>query len=85
MGDDRRDPRGSVTALPEKRERKPEEPSETSGDDRSKNAHWLALLKRLGLESLQLPSDGRLAGQWKEFLEQFEAKEFRTQRVRRER
>lgn len=86
MGDDRRDSRGSVTAnAPEKRERKPEEPFKTSGDDSSKNAHWLALLKRLGLETLQLPSDGRLTGQWKEFLEQFEAKEFRMQRIRRER
>ena len=64
---------------------RPEESSETSSDVGSENAHWQALLKRLGLEALQLPSDGTLAGPWKEFLEQLQAKEFRTQRTRRER
>ena len=87
MEDDRRrQPRAGVTAhAPEKRERKPEEPSETSGDQGAEHSHWRAVLKRLGLDTLQLPSDGTLAGQWKEFLEQFEAKEFRTQKARKER
>ena len=69
MGDDRR--------------ARPEESSETSGDDGSENAHWQALLKRLGFEALQLPSDGTLAGQWREFLKQLEAKELRTQKTRK--
>jgi len=69
MGDDRR--------------ARPEELSETSGDDGSENAHWQALLKRLGFEALQLPGDGTLAGQWREFLMQLEAKERRTQRTRK--
>lgn len=69
----------------QKKRRKPEEPSETSGDDGSEHTRWHALLKRLGLETLQLPSDGTLAGQWKEFLEQFEAKEFGRQKTRRDR
>ena len=87
MEDDRRrHPPASVTAnAPEKRGRKPEEPSETSGEEGSEHAHWQAVLKRLGLETLQLPSDGTLAGQWKEFLEQFEAKEFGRQKARRDR
>jgi len=83
MREDRRqDPRASA---PEKRGRRPEEPSETSGNNSSENAHWQALLKQLGLETLQLPSDGTLAGPWKEFLEQFEAKESRMQRTKKER
>jgi hypothetical protein len=57
------------------------------GDDRdnsSENDHWRALLERLGLETLQLPSKDRLAGPWKEFLEQLEAKESRTQKTKKE-
>jgi hypothetical protein len=45
------------------------------------NAHWQALLKRLGLETLQLP--GELTGQWKEFLEQFEARDSARRKVRK--
>ena len=69
----------------QKKRRNPEEPSESSRDDGSAHVRWQALLKRLGLETLQLPSDGTLAGQWKEFLEQFEAKEFGRQKARRDR
>ena len=54
-------------------------------DDHSENDHWRALLKRLGLETLQLPSKDKLSGPWKEFLEQLEAKEFRTQKKKKER
>lgn len=53
-------------------------------DDSSENDHWRALLEKLGLESLQLPGKDRLAGPWKEFLEQLEAKESRTQKTRKE-
>ena len=53
-------------------------------DDKSENDHWRALLKRLGLEALQLPSKDKLAGPWKEFLEQLEAKEFRSQKTRKQ-
>lgn len=53
-------------------------------DDRSENDHWRALLERLGLETLQLPSNDKLSGPWKEFLEQLEAKEFRTQKKKKE-
>ncbi len=73
MGDDRRQyPRA-----------RPEESSETSGDNGSENAHWQALLKRFGFEALQLPGDGMLAGQWKEFLKELEAKELRAQKTRK--
>ena len=82
MGDE--GPRHPRTSGPEETGRA-KEPSETFGDDSSQNAHWQSLLKRLGLETLQLPTDGTLAGQWKEFLEQFEAKETRTQNTRKER
>ena len=57
------------------------------GDDRdarSENDHWRALLERLGLGALQLPSRDRLAGAWKEFLEQLEAKELRAQKTKKE-
>ena len=60
-----------------------EESSETSGDVGPENAHWRALLKRLALEALQPPSDGTLAGPWREFLKELEAKELRAQRTRR--
>ena len=53
-------------------------------DDSSENDHWRALLERLGLETLQLPSKDKLSGPWKEFLEQLEAKEFRTQKKKKE-
>ena len=58
------------------------------GDDRegsSGHDHWRALLEKLGLETLQLPSKDRLSGPWKEFLEQLEAKESKTQKTRKER
>jgi hypothetical protein len=57
------------------------------GDDRAdspENDHWQALLERLGLGALHLPSTDKLAGAWKEFLEQLEAKELRTQKTRKE-
>jgi hypothetical protein len=52
--------------------------------DSPEKDHWRALLERLGLETLQLPSKDRLSGPWKEFLEQLEAKEFRTQKKKKE-
>ena len=52
-------------------------------DDSSEKDDWRALLKRLGLETLQLPSRDRLSGPWKEFLEQLEAKEFRAQKKKK--
>ena len=53
-------------------------------DDRSEKDQWRALLERLGLATLQFPSKDRLAGPWKEFLEQLEAKEVRTQKKKKE-
>lgn len=58
------------------------EPSEPS-DGGLENAHWQALLKRLGLETLQLPREGTLTGQWREFLKQCEAKESGTRNTRK--
>lgn len=66
-------------------ERKPKEPSETGGAGGSENDDWQALLKRLGLETLQLPTDGTLSGQWKEFLKQLEIKELKKQKGRKDR
>ena len=57
---------------------------EDDRDDRPEKDRWRALLERLGLEALQLPSKDRLAGPWKEFLEQLEAKEVRTQKKKKE-
>lgn len=51
--------------------------------EHSENAHWQALLKRLGLETLELPREGTLTGQWREFLKEFEAKEFGTRKARK--
>ncbi len=62
---------------------RPEESSEASGDNGSENSRWQALLKRFGFEALQLPGDGMLDGQWKEFLKHLEAKELRTQKTRK--
>ncbi|MBI3030479.1 MAG: hypothetical protein HYY64_13285 [Candidatus Rokubacteria bacterium] len=53
-------------------------------DDSSEKDRWRALLERLGLETLQLPSKDKLAGPWKEFLEQLEAKELKTKKARKE-
>ena len=53
------------------------------GDGPEKD-HWRSLLEQLGLETLQLPSKDRLAGPWKEFLEQLEAKESRTQKKKKD-
>ncbi|MBI3031661.1 MAG: PilZ domain-containing protein [Candidatus Rokubacteria bacterium] len=41
--------------------------------DRSELDRWQALLDRLGFDSLQLPSDGVLTGQWRDFLKRLEA------------
>ena len=41
--------------------------------DRSELDRWQALLNRLGFDSLQLPSDGMLTGQWRDFLNRLEA------------
>lgn len=54
-------------------------------DDNSENDHLKALLERLGLGTLQLPTGGRLSGPWKEFLEQLASKELRSQKTRKER
>ena len=54
-------------------------------DDNSENDHLKALLERLGLGTLQFPTGGRLSGPWKEFLEQLESKELRTQKTKKER
>jgi len=43
------------------------------GGDRSELDRWQALLDRLGFDSLQLPSDGVLSGQWRDFLKRLEA------------
>lgn len=53
-------------------------------DDRSEKDRWRALLERLGLGTLQLPSRDKLTGPWKEFLEKLEAKEVRTERKKKE-
>lgn len=44
-----------------------------AGGDRSELDRWQALLDRLGFDSLQLPSDGVLTGQWRDFLKRLEA------------
>lgn len=54
-------------------------------DDNAENDHWRALLQRFGLGTLQLPTEGRLAGPWKEFLEQLESEELKRQKTRKER
>jgi hypothetical protein len=43
------------------------------GGDRSELERWQALLDRLGFDSLQLPSEGVLTGQWRDFLKRLEA------------
>lgn len=43
------------------------------GSDRSEMERWQALLDRLGFDSLQLPTDGVLTGQWRDFLKRLEA------------
>lgn len=52
-------------------------------DNRSQNAHWQVLLKRLGLETVELPREGTLNGQWREFLKELEAREFGTRKARK--
>ena len=45
----------------------------SGGSDESELARWEALLMRLGFDSLQLPTDGVLSGQWRDFLNRLEA------------
>jgi len=42
------------------------------GGDRSELERWRALLDRLGFDSVQLPSDGTLTRQWRDFLDRLE-------------
>ena len=42
------------------------------GGDRSELDRWQALLARLGYDSVQLPSDGTLTRQWRDFLTRLE-------------
>lgn len=51
--------------------RKPSADSE----DESERERFQALLNRLGFNNLQLPSDGTLARQWRDFLKRLEAEE----------
>lgn len=44
-----------------------------AGGDRSELERWQALLDRLGFDSLHLPSEGVLTGQWRDFLKRLEA------------
>jgi hypothetical protein len=43
------------------------------GGDSSELDRWQALLDRLGFDSVQLPSDGTLTRQWRDFLDRLEA------------
>jgi len=43
------------------------------GGDRSELDRWQALLDRLGFDSIQLPNDGTLTRQWRDFLNRLEA------------
>lgn len=43
------------------------------GGDRSELRRWQALLDRLGFDSVQLPSDGTLTRQWRDFLNRLES------------
>ncbi len=43
------------------------------GGDRSELDRWQTLLDRLGYDSVQLPSDGTLTRQWRDFLTRLEA------------
>ena len=47
----------------------------SGGSDESEIARWGALLRRLGFDSLQLPSDGTLTRQWRDFLDRLEAEQ----------
>lgn len=42
------------------------------GNDRSELDRWQALLDRLGFDSVQLPNDGTLTRQWRDFLNRLE-------------
>ena len=44
------------------------------GGDRSELDRWQVLLDRLGFDSVQLPADGTLTRQWRDFLNRLEAK-----------
>jgi hypothetical protein len=57
----------------------------TPGADNSELDRWQALLARLGYDSLQLPSDGTLTRQWRDFLTRLEtqADEKATKQPRR--
>lgn len=50
------------------------------GSDRSELERWQALLDRLGFDSLQLPSDSVLTGQWRDFLKRLEAEKAEKER-----
>ena len=54
---------------------KSSDPSGITGKDRSELERWQDLLHRLGLEGVQLPSDGTLIQQWREFLRRAEVDE----------
>ncbi len=53
----------------------PRQREEAVRDDGSERERLQALLQRLGLQNLQLPSDGPLARQWREFLKKHEVEE----------
>lgn len=44
-------------------------------DEASERDRWQAVLRRLGLQDLQLPPDGPLARQWREFLKRHEGED----------
>ncbi len=53
----------------------PRRQEEPARDDQSERERWQALLQRLGLQNLRLPSEGPLARQWREFLKRHEVEE----------
>ncbi len=54
-----------------------------SGDnDPSELDRWQALLNRLGFDNLQLPTEGVLTGQWRDFLNRLEAE--RAEKARKQ-
>lgn len=55
---------------------------QAGGSDESELARWEALLTRLGFDSLELPSDGTLTRQWRDFLNRLEAE--RAEKARKQ-
>lgn len=51
---------------------RPLAPREPADDGEAERERWQALLHRLGFEHIQLPRDGTLARQWREFLKRHE-------------